>query len=99
VDFIARESALLAVGFLLSCRPSGELSEWVKALKFQPAVIAQQFSEAGDLQNDRSIIIATLHACALASGAPHRGLSQRLLVDTLLKSYGKLPTEFDILCE
>ena len=92
---------MLAIGFLVSCgRPSElrELSERVKALKFQAAVIAQQFSEAGDLQNDRSLIIATLHACALASGAPHRGLSQRLIVDTLLKSYGKLPTEFDILC-
>jgi hypothetical protein len=86
VDFIARESALLAIGFLMFCRRPGErseLSERVKAFKFQSAVIAQQLSEAGDLQNDRSIMIATLDACALASGAPHRGLIYRLVADIL----------------
>ena len=75
MHLIARESALLAIGFLVSGRRPCELPERVKALKFQSAVIAQQFSETGDLQNDRGIMIATLHACALASGAPHRGLS------------------------
>ena len=78
MHFIARESALLAIGFLMSGRLPGERSEFserVKALEFQSAVVAQQFSETGDLQNDRSIMIATLHACALASGAPHRKLT------------------------
>ena len=95
MNFIAREPALLAIGFLVSCRLPGERSELperVKTLKFQAAVIAQQFSEAGDLQDDRSIMIATLYACALASGAPHRGLIYRSLI-LRLKSYSKLTTE------
>lgn len=82
---------MLAIGFPVSGRCPSELPERVKAFKFQTAVIAQQFSEAGDLQNNRSFIIATLHACALASGAPHRGLIYRLVVDTLPKELGKTP--------